>query len=217
MCFGIDFVVCGPNEAFVITGMFQGGGVSFITEGGRAFICKSIQSVQRISLETITLSVVTPMVLSNQAVPITVRGTAQVKLMGESPDMLETNACLYGSKDQEEILEICLETLGNHQRSIIGNCTIEEIYKDRERFSAQVYEVASMDLYNLGFRIVSYEMEEMTDEVGYVETLDKIKAKRDGLKGKPETQEDSAVAETEVQEQDTDAEELGKTLRRRLN
>ena len=46
--------------------------------------------------------------------------------------------------------------------------TVEEIYKDRKKFSAAVFEVASTDLVNMGISIISYTIKDITDEVGYL-------------------------------------------------
>merc|ERR1711971_481384 len=81
MCFDIGIATCGPNEALVISGMFQGGKPTFIS-GGRAIVCPCIQTVQRIPLNTMTLEVHSPRVYTSQGVPISVVGTAQVKING---------------------------------------------------------------------------------------------------------------------------------------
>lgn len=50
-----------------------------LVPGGRAFVWPAIQSVQRISLNTMTLQVESPTVYTSQGVPISVTGIAQVK------------------------------------------------------------------------------------------------------------------------------------------
>ena len=42
--------------------------------------------------------------------------------------------------------QVALETLEGHQRAIMGSMTVEEIYRDRKKFSKAVFEVASSDL-----------------------------------------------------------------------
>ena len=42
--------------------------------------------------------------------------------------------------------------------------TVEEIYKDRKKFSKQVFEVASSDLVNMGITVVSYTLKDIRDE-----------------------------------------------------
>ena len=41
----------------------------------------------------------------------------------------------------------------------------QEIYKDRKKFSRQVFEVASSDLVNMGITVVSYTLKDVRDEM----------------------------------------------------
>lgn len=67
-------------------------------------------------------------------------------------------------KDQAEIRQIALVTLEGHQRAIMGLMTVEEIFKDRKKFSRKVYEVASVDLVKMGITVVSYTLKDIKDE-----------------------------------------------------
>lgn len=67
-------------------------------------------------------------------------------------------------KNEAEIEHIALVTLEGHQRAIMGSMTVEEIYKDRKKFSTQVFEVASSDLVNMGITVVSYTIKDIRDE-----------------------------------------------------
>jgi len=67
-------------------------------------------------------------------------------------------------KPETEIQQIALVTLEGHQRAIMGSMTVEEIYKDRKKFSKQVFEVASSDLVNMGITVVSYTLKDIRDE-----------------------------------------------------
>lgn len=40
----------------------------------------------------------------------------------------------------------------------------QEIYKDRKKFSKQVFEVASSDLVNMGMTVISYTLKDIRDE-----------------------------------------------------
>ena len=42
----------------------------------------------------------------------------------------------------------------------MGPMAVEEIYKDRKKFSRQVFEVASSDLVNMGITVVSYTLKD---------------------------------------------------------
>lgn len=98
--------------------------------------------------------------------------------------MLLTACEQFLGKPKEEIHEIALHTLEGHQRAIMGSMTVEvcqclsiflnklicylyyhqEIYKDRKKFSKQVFEVASSDLVNMGITVVSYTIKDIRDE-----------------------------------------------------
>lgn len=41
---------------------------------------------------------------------------------------------------------------------------LQEIYKDRKKFSKSVFEVASSDLVNMGISVVSYTLKDIKDE-----------------------------------------------------
>ena len=42
--------------------------------------------------------------------------------------------------------------------------SFQEIYKDRKKFSKQVFEVASSDLVNMGITVVSYTLKDIRDD-----------------------------------------------------
>lgn len=111
-----------------------------------------------------TLQVESPTVYTSQGVPISVTGIAQVKIQGQNEDMLLTACEQFLGKSESEIQHIALVTLEGHQRAIMGSMTVEEIYKDRKKFSKQVFEVASSDLVNMGITVVSYTLKDIRDE-----------------------------------------------------
>lgn len=111
-----------------------------------------------------TLQVDSPTVYTSQGVPISVTGIAQVKIQGQNEEMLSAACEQFLGKRESEIQHIALVTLEGHQRAIMGSMTVEEIYKDRKKFSKQVFEVASSDLVNMGITVVSYTLKDIRDE-----------------------------------------------------
>ncbi|KAL5286751.1 FLOT1 family protein [Megaselia abdita] len=200
------FVTCGPNEALVVSGCCYMK--PLLVPGGRAFVWPSIQQVQRISLNTMTLQVESPCVYTSQGVPISVTGIAQVKIQGQNEDMLLTACEQFLGKNESEIQHIALVTLEGHQRAIMGSMTVEEIYKDRKKFSKQVFEVASSDLINMGITVVSYTLKDIRDEEGdskgYLKSLGMARTaevKRDARIGEAEARCDATIKEAIAEEQ----------------
>ena len=203
MCFDIGIVTCGPNEALIISGMFQGAHGSLLT-GGRAVVCPGIQTLQRIPLNTITLSVTTKKVYTSQGVAVGVVGTAQVKINGSNDEMLRYAAEQFGSKSSQELSQICKETMEGHQRAIIGQMTVEQIIRDRKTFSDKVFETASVDFHNMGIIVLSYTIKDVTDEEGYLDSLGRARTaqvKKDAIIGEAEAKKDSTIAASYAEEQ----------------
>ncbi|XP_017078946.1 flotillin-1 isoform X2 [Drosophila eugracilis] len=196
------FVTCGPNEALVVSGCCYMK--PLLVPGGRAFVWPTIQQVQRISLNTMTLQVESPCVYTSQGVPISVTGIAQVKVQGQNEDMLLTACEQFLGKSEAEINHIALVTLEGHQRAIMGSMTVEEIYKDRKKFSKQVFEVASSDLANMGITVVSYTIKDLRDEEGYLRSLGMARTaevKRDARIGEAEARAEAHIKEAIAEEQ----------------
>ena len=52
-----------------------------------------------------------------------------------------------------------------HQRAIMGQMSVEEIYQDQKAFSKRVFEVATIDLMLMGLELISYTLKDITDNV----------------------------------------------------
>jgi len=193
----MKIVTCGPNEALIISGVFYGKEPALIV-GGRALVFPSLQTIQKLPLSTMTLVVMSPKVYTSQGVPISVTGVAQVKIHGQNTEMLRAAAEQFGGKSEDEIAQVAKETLEGHQRSIMGTMTVEEIYRDRKKFSDGVFKVASSDLINMGIAVISYTIKEISDDVGYLRSL--------GMGRTAEVQRDARVGEAKAKMESTIAE-----------
>jgi len=196
------FNTCGPNEAMVVSGCCLGK--PLLVPGGRVFVWPGIQKIQRLSLNTMTLSIDSNNVYTQMGVAVSVTGVAQVKIQGQNEEMLQAACQQFLGKRDEEIQLIARETLEGHQRAIMGNMTVEEIYKDRKKFSKAVFEVASSDLVNMGISVVSYTLKDIRDEEGYLRSLGMARTaqvKRDARIGEAEARRDATIREAVAEEQ----------------
>ena len=94
------FYTCGPNEAIVISGLGYDKPETVI--GGRVFKWPFVQRIQRLSLNTFTLNIVSPNVFTEQGVAVTVEGVAQVKI-SNNDDLLAVACQIFLDKDENEI------------------------------------------------------------------------------------------------------------------
>ncbi|KAF6034768.1 Flo1 [Bugula neritina] len=150
----MGFETCGPNEAIVVSGCCHSK--PLMVPGGRVFVWPGLQKLQRISLNTVTLTIDTPNVYTQLGVSISVTGIAQ------------------------------------------------EIYKDRKKFSASVFDVASSDLVNMGLIVVSYTLKDIRDDEGYLKALGMARTaqvQRDARIGEAEARRDAGIKEAIAEEQ----------------
>jgi len=196
------FHTCGPNEAMVVSGCCLNK--PMLVPGGRVFVWPGIEKIQRISLNTMTLTIESPQVYTQLGVAISVTGIAQVKIQGQNEEMLAAACQQFLGKPEAEVRRIAQETLEGHQRAIMGNMTVEEIYKDRKKFSKAVFEVASSDLVNMGISVVSYTLKDIRDEEGYLKSLGMgrtAQVKRDARIGEAEARRDTTIREARAEEE----------------
>lgn len=200
------FYTCGPNEALVISGLGYEKPETVV--GGRVFKLPWVQKIQRITLNTMTLNIHSPNVYTKAGVAISVEGVAQVKISGNNQEMLDQACTIFLSKNEDQILEICKETLEGHQRAIMGQMTVEEIYKDRQKFSSAVFGEASSNLVNMGISVISYTLKHIADDYHYLDNLGKTRTaqvKRDARMGEAEAQRDSGIKEAMAKEREMES------------
>lgn len=164
-----NFQTCGPNEVMVVSGVFHGDEPMTIS-GGRAFVWTGIQKVDKMSLNAITLEIVSNSVNSELGVPVNAKGVAQVRI-NNADGPLQVATQLYLGVAQSEVEDVARQTLAGHQRAMIGNMTVEKMFRDKNAFAEQVRTEAEQDLLKLGFQVISYTLKELSDENGYLEAL----------------------------------------------
>lgn len=181
-----------PNQALIVVGSkrtytLPNGRVQErnfrIVKGGRVFVWPLIQESYPLSLEIMTIDFKTPEVYSVNAIPVVINGVAQIKVKGDDSS-IATAAEQFLSKSRDEMQHVALETLEGHIRAIIGTLTVEDMYRDRERFAQKVQEVSATDFANMGLEVVSLTMKEVNDTRGYLEALGKpreAEVKRDAI------------------------------------
>jgi flotillin len=198
------YVKVGPNEVLIVSGRrhrvvdAQGREkmVGFrIVKGGGTWVWPIVEKAETLSLELMTIDVKTPSVYSITGVPVRVDGVAQIKVKGED-NAIRTAAEQFLSKTPSEIMQIAHQTLEGHLRAIIGRLTVEELYKDRDKFAQNVQTESAVDFANMGLQIISFTIKEIQDDQGYLEALGKpriAQVKRDAIIGQAEADRDATI------------------------
>ncbi|MDQ0219595.1 flotillin family protein [Peribacillus cavernae] len=171
----------GPDEALIVTGSYLGnknvhvdesGNKIKIVRGGGTFVFPVFQQSEPLSLLSSKLEVSTPEVYTEQGVPVMADGVSIIKI-GNTISEIATAAEQFLGKAKQDREQEAREVLEGHLRSILGSMTVEEIYKNREKFSQEVQRVASQDLAKMGLIIVSFTIKDVRDKNGYLDSLGK--------------------------------------------
>lgn len=199
----------GPDEALIVTGSYLGsktvhtdesGNRIKIIRGGGTFVLPVFQQSEPLSLLSSKLEVTTPEVYTEQGVPVMADGTAIIKIGGTIPQ-IATAAEQFLGKTKDDRENEAKEVLEGHLRSILGSMTVEEIYKNRDKFSQEVQRVASHDLAKMGLVIVSFTIKDVRDKNGYLDSLGKpriAQVKRDADIATAEAEKETRIKRAEA-------------------
>ncbi len=203
------YKTAGPDEALIVTGSYLGsknvhvdesGNKIKIIRGGGTFILPVFQQSEPLSLLSSKLDVSTPEVYTEQGVPVMADGTAIIKI-GGSIGEIATAAEQFLGKSKGDRENEAREVLEGHLRSILGSMTVEEIYKNRDKFSQEVQRVASQDLAKMGLMIVSFTIKDVRDKNGYLDSLGKpriAQVKRDADIATAEADKETRIKRAEA-------------------
>ena len=207
--FMTKYRTAGPDEALIVTGSYLGGknvhtdeagNKIKIIRGGGTFVLPVFQQAEPLSLLSSKLEVSTPEVYTEQGVPVMADGTAIIKI-GGSINEIATAAEQFLGKSRSDRENEAKEVLEGHLRSILGSMTVEEIYKNRDKFSQEVQRVASQDLAKLGLIIVSFTIKDVKDKNGYLDSLGKpriAQVKRDADIATAEADKETRIKRAEA-------------------
>ncbi|MEC0066633.1 flotillin family protein [Paenibacillus thiaminolyticus] len=222
LAFWARYKTVSPDEAMIVTGTYLGtknvsadetGRKMKIVRGGGAFILPVFQQSQFLSLLSHKLDVMTPEVYTEQGVPVMTDAVAIIKI-GSSVEDIATAAEQFLGKPTEALKSEAQEVLEGHLRAILGSMTVEEVYRNRDRFAQEVQSVAAKDLKKMGLQIVSFTIKDVRDKHGYLDALGKPRiaaVKRDAEIAEAEAVRDSRIQKANAEEQGMKAELLRDT------
>lgn len=165
-------VIAEPNEAVVLTGRKSG---YRIVRGGRTFRIPLIERTSRIPLRTIPIEVRVENAFSKGGIPLEVHGIANVKIASEPPHVFNNAVERLLDLDMKEIYRIAKDTLEGNLRGVLATLSPEEVNEDRLKFANELIEEADADLKRLGLQLDMLKIQNITDRVGYLESIGRAK------------------------------------------
>jgi len=201
-------LICQPNEAIVLSGrrrrLPDGTEVGYrVIRGGRALRVPVLERASRLSLETIPLNLTVQNAYSAGGIPLKVDAVANVKIASEEP-VLGNAIERFLDKGMHEVHQIAKETLEGNLRGVLATLTPEEVNEDRLKFAQSLIEEADQDLGQLGLKLDTLKIQNVSDDAGYLDSI-----------GRKKTAEVLAAARTAEAERQAEAEEAEAESKRR--
>jgi flotillin len=191
---GRFYVKVAPNEVLVKYGRtykWEDGetrGYKLIT-GGAAWVVPFLEKAQTLPLSAFQLKLHVNNVPSHEGVRVTVGAVAMVKV-GSEQQMLMFAANRFLNSNLDQIGAFAKEALEGSLRGVVARLSVEELVRDRVKFSAEVQEQVTPDLRRLGLILDNFLIQDISDSEGYIDAL--------GARRTAEVKRDAAIAEAEA-------------------
>ncbi|NIN71545.1 MAG: flotillin family protein [Gemmatimonadetes bacterium] len=168
-------VICQPNEMVVITGRKRltadGRRAGYrLLHGGRTLRVPIVERVARLDLTTLPIEVVVKNAYSKGGIPLIVHGIANVKISARDPVAHNAVERML-EKPFEEVMQIAKDTLEGNLRGVLATLTPEEVNEDRLKFAQMLIEEADEDMKKLGLELDTLKIQNVTDEVNYLDSI----------------------------------------------
>lgn len=172
-------LISQPNEVIILSGrkrnLPNGDIVGYrIIRGGRAFRMPFIEKASRMSLETIPIELSVGNAYSKGGIPLAVEAIANIKVDSTEPAF--GNAVeRFLTRTEEEIHSIAKDTLEGNLRGVLASLTPEEVNEDRLKFAEVLIDEAVGDLSQLGLKLDTLKITNISDERGYLDSIGRKK------------------------------------------
>ncbi|MDY6783323.1 MAG: SPFH domain-containing protein [Cyanobacteriota bacterium] len=191
------YYICQPSEVLI----FAGGQTKTsddktvgyrLVKGGSSIRTPLLEKAFRLDLTNIIIELKVNNAYSKGGIPLAVEGIANIKIAGEEPTIHNAIERLLG-KTRQEIEQFARETLEGNLRGVLASLTPEQVNEDKIAFAKSLLDEAEDDLEKLGLILDNLQVQNISDEVGYLDSL--------GRKQQADLIRDARIAEAEAKAQ----------------
>lgn len=164
--FAMGYCKAPPDKAYIISGLKKR------TLIGRAgFLVPFFERLDVVTLELIQVDVKTKQKVPNKDfINVNVDAVVNIKV-SRDPEMLALASMNFLNASPDYICENAKEVLEGNMREIVGEMTTKEMVLNRQQFAEKVKTNAEPDLRRMGLEIVSFNVQNFTDDDHAIENL----------------------------------------------
>lgn len=163
---------CSSDEILVIFGSFLGGAKSLCIHGGGRIVLPLVQGYKYLSLKPMTIEIELHNALTKNNIRVSVPTAFTIGISTE-PQTMNNAAQRLLNFTHEQIAEQAKEIIIGQLRQVVASMTIEEINQDRDTFIEKITTDVETELKKLGLHIITPNLRDLTDDVGYIEAIGK--------------------------------------------
>jgi uncharacterized membrane protein YqiK len=174
--FKLMWRVAEPNEALIISGLKHSQAVSGVDEslgfkivtGRGTLVIPGVQTVRRLSLDLRQADLGIDCV-THQGIPLGVKGVIIYKVGDDFASI--ANSARRFLDQQDKMDQRVHNVFSGHLRAIVGNMTVEEMIRDREKLTSLTRSSSGSEMEKLGLIVDSLQVQEIDDPTGYIKNL----------------------------------------------
>ena len=194
--------VADVDKALIITG----GKEPIIKVSGGSFVIPIFRKASYFDLCMLTVPTDGDEIKTKTSVPIIVDWTAQIR--PNIDDTVSLKKCIMSFKErgQRGIIDDVKLTLMGSVRSVVANMTPEQVQNDKETFKEAIIESVSDELTDMGLKLVSLNIQDVTDNNGYYNDIAAI----DREEKRKEAENVKAKSNQAIRQQAAESEKVAK-------
>jgi flotillin len=163
---------CPSDRVLVVYGRVGTGRSARCLHGGAAFVWPVIQDYQYLDLRPMSIDIQLNNALSKQNIRVSVPSTFTIGVTTDADKMGNAAERLLGM-NTGQITQLAKEIIFGQMRLVVATMRIEEINSDRDRLIEAITNNVSTELEKVGLRLINVNIQDVTDESGYIEALGK--------------------------------------------
>ncbi len=168
---------CPSDRILVVFGKVGKAQSARCTHGGAAFVWPVIQDYAFLTLTPIPIDIQLRGALSQQNIRVNTPSTFTVGISTE-PGVMQNAAERLLGLSLPQIQELAKDIIFGQMRVVIATMPIEEINADRDKLIANISNGVEVELKKVGLRLINVNIQDITDESGYIDALGREAAAR---------------------------------------
>lgn len=164
--FAASYIKAPPDKAYIISGLKKR-----IIIGGAGLRIPFLERLDIVTLELIQVDVKTKQKVPNKDfINVNVDAVVNIKV-GKNGQMIELAAMNFLNARPQYISDLAKEVLEGNMREIVGEMTTKDMVLNRQQFAEKVKKNAEPDLERMGLEIVSFNVQNFSDDDKAIENL----------------------------------------------